>query len=130
MGIGTVAPKICTTEYLEIMKRLASEQRLYMVIADANYLHGTNYQFCNSYVSKDLKQQMTQEQLVQAMGRVGRANMQNMYTVRMRDAEFGKRLFEYLETHEKPEVQVMNALFGPVVETEMDPLAGEIPVRV
>lgn len=129
MGIGTVAPKICTTEYLEIMKRLAGEQRLYLVIADANYLHGTNYQFCHAYVSKDLKKQMTQEQLIQAMGRVGRAHLQNTYTVRMRDAEFARRLFQFAESSEKPEVHVMNALFGPTEEPEWDPLSGNVQVH-
>lgn len=132
MGIGTVSPRHCTTEYLEMMKKLAGEQRLYLVIADANYLHGTNYQFCHAYISKDLRSQMTQEQLIQAMGRVGRAHLQNMYTVRVRDHEFAKRLFVRLESEEKPEVQVMNTLFGleeEMDETEMDLLAGDVPVR-
>ena len=34
------------------MKRLADEQKLYLIIASSDYIYGTNYQFCHGYLSK------------------------------------------------------------------------------
>jgi hypothetical protein len=36
------------------MKKLADEQKLYMIIASSDYIYGTNYQFCHGFLSKDL----------------------------------------------------------------------------
>ena len=92
--------------YIEIMKRLADEQKLYMIIASSDYIYGTNYQFCHGYLSKDLD--LTQEKIIQAMGRIGRSNVQQDYTVRFRDDEQIRKLFS--EDTEKPEVRNMNRL--------------------
>ena len=92
--------------YIEIMKRLADEQKLYMIIASSDYIYGTNYQFCHGYLSKDLE--LTQEKIIQAMGRIGRSNVQQDYTVRFRDDEQIRKLFS--EDKEKPEVRNMNRL--------------------
>lgn len=112
MGIGAIAQHT-TTAYTEIMKRLANDQLLYLIVADMNYLHGTNYQFCHAYLSKDMSS-LTQEQLIQALGRVGRSNIQQSYTIRLRDAGFVEKLFVQLDSHAKPEVANMNRLFGGV----------------
>ena len=36
------------------MKKLAQNQKLYLIIASSDYIYGTNYQFCHGYLSKDL----------------------------------------------------------------------------
>ena len=64
MGIG-VFVKHENKQYTDIMKKLASEQKLYLIIASSDYIYGTNYQFCHGYLSKDLEN-MTQEKMIQA----------------------------------------------------------------
>jgi len=107
MGIGVFTNHPDIT-YTEIMKKLADHQKLYMIIASSDYIYGTNYQFCHGYLSKDLT--LTQEKMVQALGRIGRSNIQQTYSVRLRDDEQIKKLF--YEELDKPEVRNMNALFG------------------
>jgi hypothetical protein len=107
MGIGVFInhPNI---SYTEIMKRLADSQKLYMIVASSDYIYGTNYQFCHGFLSKDLD--LTQEKIIQAMGRIGRNNVQQNYTVRFRDDTQILKLFTS-ET-EKPEIINMNILFN------------------
>jgi hypothetical protein len=109
MGIG-VFINHDNIAYTEIMKKLVDEQKLYMIIATSDYIYGTNYQFCHGFLSKDLD--LTQEKIIQAMGRIGRNNIQQTYTVRFRDDTQILKLF----THDtdKPEVKNMNILFNSV----------------
>jgi hypothetical protein len=107
MGIGVFTNHPDIT-YTEIMKKLADTQKLYMIIASSDYIYGTNYQFCHGYLSKDLV--LTQEKMVQAIGRIGRNNIQQTYSVRLRDDEQINKLF--YEEHNKPEVRNMNMLFS------------------
>jgi hypothetical protein len=107
MGIGVFINHE-NIAYTEIMKKLADEQKLYMIIASSDYIYGTNYQFCHGFLSKDLN--LTQEKLIQAMGRIGRNNIQQTYTIRFRDDEQIAKLFTS-ET-EKPEIINMNRLFN------------------
>jgi hypothetical protein len=107
MGIG-VFINHDNIAYTEIMKKLADEQKLYMIIASSDYIYGTNYQFCHGYLSKDLD--LTQEKIIQAMGRIGRNNIQQTYTLRFRDDQQIMKLFTS-ET-EKPEIINMNILFN------------------
>jgi hypothetical protein len=106
MGIG-VFTNHSNIEYTEIMKNLADQQKLYLIIASSDYIYGTNYQFCHAYISKDL--QLTQEKIIQAMGRIGRNNIQQDYTVRFRDDNQIAKLFT--NDTAKPEVINMNKLF-------------------
>jgi hypothetical protein len=69
---------------MEIMKQLADEQRLFIIIASTDYIYGTNYQFCHGFIGKDLTH-MTQQKTLQAMGRIGRNHIQQDYTIRFRD---------------------------------------------
>jgi hypothetical protein len=78
---------------MEIMKRLADTQCLFIIIASSDYIYGTNYQFCHGFIGKDLMN-MTQQKTLQAMGRIGRNNIQQDYTVRFRDDDMIKRLFQ------------------------------------
>ena len=107
MGIG-VFINHDNIRYTEIMKNLADEQKLYLIIASSDYIYGTNYQFCHGYLSKDLN--LTQEKIIQAMGRIGRNNIQQTYTLRFRDDQQILKLFTS-ET-EKPEILNMNRLFN------------------
>lgn len=107
MGIGVFINHDNIT-YTEIMKKLADEQKLYMIIASSDYIYGTNYQFCHCYLSKDLN--LTQEKIIQAMGRIGRSNIQQTYTIRFRDDQQILKLFTS-ET-DKPEIINMNRLFN------------------
>lgn len=107
MGIGVFINHENIT-YTEIMKKMADEQKLYMIIASSDYIYGTNYQFCHGFLSKDLN--LTQEKIIQAMGRIGRNNIQQNYTVRFRDDEQILKLFTS-ET-DKPEIINMNILFN------------------
>jgi putative heme iron utilization protein len=66
--------------YMEIMKKLAQEQKLYIIIADSDYIYGTNYQFCHGFVGKGLTN-MTQQKTIQSMGRIGRNNIQQEYNL-------------------------------------------------
>jgi len=108
MGIG-VFIKQENVEYMEIMKKLAEDQKLYLIIASSDYIYGTNYQFCHGYLGKDL-QNMTQEKMIQAFGRVGRRNNQMDYTIRLRDDALIDKLF--MKEEYKVEVKNMNLLFS------------------
>ena len=107
IGVFTTHESIA---YTEIMKKLADNQKLYMIIADSDYIYGTNYQFCHGYLSKDLL--LTQEKITQSMGRIGRSNIQQEYSVRFRDDEQINMLFRTYKPEEKPEVLNMNLLFN------------------
>ena len=110
MGIGVFTNHI-NIDYTEIMKKLADQQKLYLIIASSDYIYGTNYQFCHGYLSKDLN--LTQDKIIQAFGRIGRNNIQQTYSIRLRDDEMIKKLF--YEDLNKPEVKNMNLLFKSVV---------------
>jgi hypothetical protein len=106
MGIG-VFTNHTSIAYTEIMKQLADEQKLYLIIASSDYIYGTNYQFCHGYISKDMS--LTQEKIIQALGRVGRNGIQQEYTIRLRDESQILKLFT--AEADKPEVLNMNRLF-------------------
>jgi hypothetical protein len=108
MGIGVfVNHENMDQDYVEIMKNLADKQLLYLIIASSDYIYGTNYQFCHGYLSKDMK--LTQEKIIQALGRIGRNNIQQDYSIRFRDNEQIIKLFN--AEIEKPEIKNMNKLF-------------------
>lgn len=92
LGIGMFIENQ-NTQYMEIMKQLAEEQRLFIIIASTDYIYGTNYQFCHGFIGKDLTN-MTQQKTLQAMGRIGRNNIQQDYTIRFRDDDMITRLFQ------------------------------------
>jgi len=95
LGIGTFTNEP-NVQYMEIMKELATQQKLYVIIAQSDYIYGTNYQFCHGFISKDLLN-MTQQKTIQAMGRIGRNNIQQNYTIRFRDDALLTRLFLPIE---------------------------------
>jgi hypothetical protein len=96
LGIGSFE----TTEnsfYTEIVKEMAFQKRLFIIIASSDYIYGTNYQFCHEVIGKDLVN-MSQQKTIQALGRVGRNNIQQEYTVRFRDDSIIFNLFKQ-QTH-------------------------------
>ena len=110
LGIGMFADEnTVNPRYMEIMKRLAYEQHLYLILASSDYIYGTNYQFCHGFIGKDLKN-MTQQKTIQAMGRIGRNKMQQEYTIRFRDDEMLYQLFK--TPVENKEANIMNRLFS------------------
>ena len=110
LGIGVfIKDENVDVNYLAIMKGLAEAQKLYVILASTDYIYGTNYQFCHGYISKDLED-MTQEKMIQAFGRVGRSDVLKDYSIRLRSDVLIHRLLE--KSDNKPEVINMNRLFG------------------
>ena len=107
LGIG-IFKKNNDIKYAEIMKKLAYEQKLFVIVASSDYIYGTNYQFCHGYIGKDLKN-MTQEKIIQAFGRVGRQGAFGDYSIRIRDNAIINKLF--FKEENKMEVINMNKLF-------------------
>jgi len=113
MGIGVISNSggnNNNTQYNDVIKSLAQNQKLYFIIASSDYIYGTNYQFCHGYIGKDLAT-MTQEKTIQAMGRIGRNALQQDYTVRFREDGNIRKLFIAVPPNEKIEVVNMNRLF-------------------
>jgi hypothetical protein len=108
LGIGVFVNKP-NIKYMEIIKKMAVNQYLYMIIAQSDYIYGTNYQFCHGIIGKDLIG-MTQQKTIQAMGRIGRNNIQQEYTVRFREDAIIYNLLRPIE--ENLEAINMSRLFS------------------
>ena len=67
MGIG-VFVKHPDKKYMDIMKKLASEQKLYLIMRHRIIFMELIINFVIGYLSKDLNN-MTQEKMIQAFGR-------------------------------------------------------------
>jgi len=109
LGIGLFSQST-SIAYTELVKEFAINQKLYLIIADGDYIYGTNYQFCHGYLSKDLIKTLTQEKAIQAMGRIGRNKFQLDYTIRFRENEIIKKIF--VPDEDKPEARNMCKLFS------------------
>lgn len=110
MGIGMFIDEgVANKPYMEIMKRLAHHQQLFMILAASDYVYGTNYQFCHGVIGKDLTK-MTQQKTIQAMGRIGRNQIQQEYTIRFRDDAMLLQLFQ--RPAHNQEAVVMSRLFA------------------
>jgi hypothetical protein len=92
LGIGVFDITNTNITYMETMKRLTTEQKLFIIIASSDYIYDTNYQLCHGVLGKDLND-MTQQKTIQALGRIGRGNIQQEYTVRFRNDSLLKKLF-------------------------------------
>ena len=107
LGIGSFITT--DTTYMEIMKKLAYEQKLYLIIASSDFIYGTNYQFCHGFIGKDLLN-MSFQKTLQAMGRIGRGNVQKTYSIRFRDNELFNKIFLPNE-NDNIEARKFNELF-------------------
>ena len=108
LGIGVLLEKD-HKEYNEIMKEMAEEQLLFIIIASSDYIYGTNYQFCHGVIGKDLEN-MTQQKTMQALGRIGRNGIQQEYSVRFRNEDIVYKLFRHIDNN--VEANNMNNLFS------------------
>jgi hypothetical protein len=91
MGIAVFSTNV-HPKYLEIVKDLTAKEKMYAVFATKDFIFGTNYQFANLYIGKDLLSKITQEKIIQTAGRVGRGK-QVPYSIRLRDEMFIAKLF-------------------------------------
>jgi len=91
MGIAVFSVDVHPT-YMEIVKELTTKECMFAVFATKDFIFGTNYQFANLYIGKDLGVNITQEKIIQTAGRVGRGK-QVPYSIRLRDNIFIERLF-------------------------------------
>lgn len=109
LGVGVFA-RDPNSRYIEIVKEMANKQALFMIIAQSDYIYGTNYQFCHGFIGKDLTK-MTPQKIIQAMGRIGRNTIQQEYTVRFRDEGLIFELFRPQSEHRNLEAVNMCKLF-------------------
>ena len=91
LGIGLFIEGVHPA-YLEMMKTLAQNQDLFIIIASSDFIFGTNYNFCHGFIGKDMAK-MTQAKTIQCLGRIGRSAIQSTYTVRFREDNFIYNLF-------------------------------------
>jgi hypothetical protein len=105
MGIGVFSAS-APPRYMELVKEQVMKQKVYLILATSDYIYGTNYQFANLYLGKDMN--VTQEKLIQTLGRVGRGK-QVPYTIRFRDDKFANILFT---PQDSPESNIMKRLFS------------------
>uniref|UniRef100_A0A6C0BAK8 Helicase ATP-binding domain-containing protein n=1 Tax=viral metagenome TaxID=1070528 RepID=A0A6C0BAK8_9ZZZZ len=106
MGIGVFA-KHTNSKYMEIMKQLATQQYLFMIIADSDYIYGTNYLLCQGYIGNGMK--LTPEKIIQAIGRVGRGQQGQKNSIRFRNIQDVQLLF-FPQTH-NPEIENMKKIY-------------------
>ena len=122
MGIGMFGlVGTCASDsfvrYTELMKQMAFDQKLFLVIAHSDYIYGTNYQFCHGFIGKDLMA-LTQQKIIQAMGRIGRGHLQRHYTVRFRCYNLLRALFLPMTDADNVEARVMRTLLSSATYLE------------
>lgn len=93
MGIGIFNPDEDMGDYNDIMKELAEQKYLMCIIASSDYIYGTNYQFCHAYLTEDMTEMMTQEKIIQAIGRVGRKEKNKKFTFRFKNNKMIEKLY-------------------------------------
>ena len=106
MGIGVFTEQSTNIKYTEIMKMLAENQQLYLILASSDYIYGTNYQFCHGFIGKGLN--LTSEKLIQSLGRIGRNTVNKTFSIRIREEETINQLFT--QTESSIEAENMNRL--------------------
>lgn len=90
-GIGIVCSSM-TNEYNALISEFATRQKLFMVIASSDYIFGTNYLFHHAYID-DTIEENTRQKIIQAMGRVGRGQYNQHYSVRIKSDAIISMLF-------------------------------------
>ena len=108
MGIGIFNPEEHMGDYNDIMKELAENKELLCILATPDYIYGTNYQFCHAYLTEEMVECMTQEKIIQAIGRVGRREKNKMFTFRFKNNDIILKLFI---KENSIEINNMNMLF-------------------
>ena len=117
MGIGVYSvvseekeqTDISFVAYTEMIKKLADEQKLFLTIASMDFIWGLNNQYCHGYIGK--KTVFSQEKMRQAIGRIGRGNIQQTYSIRFRDDTLDILQNVFLPNSNKREAIRMQLLF-------------------
>jgi hypothetical protein len=107
MGIGMFNPNEIIEEYNDTMKELAEDKQLLFIISTDEFMFGTNYQFCHAIFAEELTN-VTQEQIIQSIGRVGRKEKNKLFTFRFRD---NSRIIDLFVKTNTLEADNMNKLF-------------------
>lgn len=107
-GIGIVSDTM-NNEYNILINEFASDKKLYMLIASSDYIYGTNYAFHHGYIGKDMKE-CSRQKIIQALGRIGRGQTNQHYSIRMRDDAIINILFNE-HMNNSIEADNMNRLF-------------------
>lgn len=107
MGIGIFNPNEIVEEYDDTMKELAEDKQLLFIISTDEFMFGTNYQFCHAIFAEELTN-VTQEQIIQSIGRVGRKEKNKLFTFRFRD---NSRIIDLFVKSNTLEADNMNKLF-------------------
>ena len=105
LGIGILHEN--NNIFNDIMKELADSKKLMLILATSDYIYGTNYQFAHGYLSNDI-QHITQEKIIQSIGRVGRKEKNKSFTFRFLDASYSHLFFSSALSKESKK---MNELF-------------------
>ena len=105
LGIGILHEN--NNIFNDIMKELADSKKLMLILATSDYIYGTNYQFAHGYLSNDI-QHITQEKIIQSIGRVGRKEKNKSFTFRFLDASYTSMFFSSALSKESKK---MNELF-------------------
>ena len=119
LGIGVFSNNVIHNEdkqnviiennkYVENIKELAENKSLYLILANSDYIYGTNYQFSHCYLGKDMIN-MTQEKIIQCIGRIGRQEKNKHFSFRFRSNEQIDLLYSIPQND--IESQNMNKLF-------------------
>jgi len=105
LGIGVLHQ--VDLEFNDIMKELADAKQLMLILATSDYIYGTNYQFAHGYLSENIKD-ITQEKIIQAIGRVGRKEKNKTFTFHFLQKEYSDL---FLQDNPSKEGTKMNELF-------------------
>jgi hypothetical protein len=105
LGIGVLHE--VDLEFNDIMKELADAKQLMLILATSDYIYGTNYQFAHGYLSEDIRN-ITQEKIIQAIGRVGRKEKNKIFTFHFLRKEYSDL---FLQDNPSKEGMKMNELF-------------------
>jgi hypothetical protein len=93
MGIGIFNPEDHMGEYNDIMKELAENKYLLCILATPDYIYGTNYQLCHAILTEEMSEHITQEKIIQAIGRVGRREKNKLFRFIFKNNSIIKKLF-------------------------------------
>ena len=89
-GIGVLHESLCP-KYTTIVKDCMKQNKLYCVIANSDFIYGTDYTFHHMFLCKDIPIQ--HHSMIQALGRVGRQYSGHNYTCRLRDKNMYENIF-------------------------------------
>jgi hypothetical protein len=91
-------------KYIEFIKELAETKSLYLIIANSDYIYGTNYQFSHCYLGKDMEN-ISQEKIIQCIGRIGRQVINKHFSFRFRST---KNIYTLYSVPDNNNIEIIN----------------------